>query len=183
MNELDRLRDEIAGITRRGIGMPIAGMLYWLAMAGVGAGWPPKLAATGFFFATGAVFPVGWALTRAAGGDLMGKGHALNKLGGLLNAVQFFYWPVIIAVYFRATELVPFTMATLMVSHFLPYGWFYRSRGYAVLGILGPLTAVTLQLAAPDHAFVVIPLAMAACYALAVALVRQENSMLPVPAA
>jgi hypothetical protein len=175
MQTLDTLRDEIARITRRGIGMPAAGMAFWLAAAQFGQMYTPRGAALATFFATGAVFPLGWWFTRLAGGDLFAKGHPLNGLGGTLNAVQFCYWPVLVAVYFTRPELVPFTMATLFGSHFLPYGWFYRSRGYLGLGMGVPLVATALQLAAPAHAFVAIPLAVAAVYALAVARVAHEN--------
>lgn len=175
MQALDTLRDGIARITRRGIGMPIAGLFYWLAVAALGASLPPQRAALCAFFATGAVFPLGWALTRALGGDLFARGHPLNGLGGTLNAVQFCYWPVLIAVYFVRPELVPFTMGTLFGSHFLPYGWFYRSRGYTVLGIGAPAVALGLQLAASAHAWVAIPLAVTAMYALAVAMLLAEN--------
>lgn len=177
MQALDTLRDGIARITRRGIGMPIAGLLYWLAVAALGASLPPQRAALYAFFATGAVFPLGWALTRALGGDLFAKGHPLNGLGGTLNGVQFCYWPVLIAVFFVRPELVPFTMGTLFGSHFLPYGWFYRSRGYALLGLGAPLVATALQLAAPAHAFVAIPLGVAAVHALAVAQLARENAL------
>lgn len=182
MHSLDSLRDEIARITRRGIGMPIAGTVFWLAFAAVGAGLSPRGASLIAFFATGAVFPLGWAMTRALGGDLFAKGHPLNGLGGTLNGVQFCYWPVLIAVYFVRPELVPFTMATLFGSHFLPYGWFYRSRGYALLGLGAPIVATALQLAAPAHAFVAIPLGVAAVHALAVARVARENFLQAVAA-
>ncbi len=183
MQNLDSMRDEIARVTQRGIGMPAAGLAFWLTAAQLGQMYAPKTAAVLWFIATGAVFPLGWLITRWAGGDLMAKGYPLTALGGLLNAVQFFYWPVLIAVFFVRPELVPFTMGVLFVSHFLPYGWFYRSRGYTLLGIVGPLAAIGLQLAAPAHAMTVIPLAMAACYAAALALLIAENRATPVAVA
>ena len=66
--------------------------------------------------------------------------------------------PVLVAVFFIRPELVPFTMGVLFGSHFLPYGWFYRSRGYTTLGISAPIVALLLQLAAPARSFVLIPL-------------------------
>jgi hypothetical protein len=175
---IDRMREDAARVTQRGVGMPIAGGLFWVAFALFGARLSPERASLYAFIATGAVFPLGWWLIRVLGGDLMAKGP-LGGLGGLLNAVQFFYWPVLFAVYAHATERVPFTMAVLFVSHFLPYGWYYRSRGYALLGIAGPASAVVLQIVAAEHAFVAIPLAMAAWYALAVLLLLRENRALP----
>jgi len=175
MNELDRLRAEIAGITKRGIGMPAAGMIYWLAMAWVGSRWEPRSAALLFFIGTGLVFPIGLGLTRLAGGDLFAKGHPLNGLGGILNAVQAFYWPIAILLFYKDPMLVPFALGTLFGSHFLPYGWFYRSRGYTFLGIAAPVATIVVQIAMPDRVFVAVPLAMAAMYAVCVAMIAGEN--------
>ena len=175
MSELDRLRDEIAGITKRGIGMPAAGMIYWLAMAWVGSRYPAKSAALLFFVGTGLVFPLGFAITRLAGGDLFAKGHPLTGLGGILNAVQAFYWPVAILLFWKDPMLVPFALGTLFGSHFLPYGWFYRSAGYTFLGIAAPVATIAVQIAMPAQVFVAVPLALAAAYLVTVTMVAREN--------
>ena len=175
MTELDRLRDEIARITQRGIGMPAAGMVYWLAMAWVGSRYPAKSAALQFFIGTGLVFPLGFAITRLAGGDLFAKGHPLTGLGGILNAVQAFYWPVAILLFWKDPMLVPFALGTLFGSHFLPYGWFYRSAGYTFLGIAAPVVTIAVQIAMPGQVFVAVPLALAAAYLVTVTMVAREN--------
>lgn len=177
MEAIDNLRDELAAITKRGIGMPIAGMVYWLAMAGLGALLAPRSAALAMFFGTGAVFPLGWWLTKLAGGNLMHKGHPLTSLGMVLNFVQLAYWPIVLAIFGHEPLLVPLALGSLFGSHFLPYGWFYRSRGYTMLGIAAPVVATLLQIAAPARAFVLIPLGMAACYAVAIAMLQRENSV------
>ena len=177
MNQIDAMRDELAAITKRGIGMPMAGMVYWIAMAATGAVLPPHNAALLMFIATGLVFPLGWWLTHLSGGNLMHKGHALSSLGMILNFVQLAYWPIVIAIFKHEPMLVPLALGSLFGSHFLPYGWFYRSRGYLTLGISAPIVATLLQLASPTRAFVVIPLGMAACYAVAIALLWRENQV------
>jgi hypothetical protein len=129
------------------------------------------------FIATGAVFPIGWWLTSAVGGNLMHKGSPLSALGMTLNFVQLAYWPLVIVVFHRDPMLVPLALGSLFGSHFLPYGWFYRSRGYTALGISAPVVATLLHLAAPGRAFVLIPLGMAACYAVSIAMVWRENQV------
>lgn len=176
MSTLDSLRDEISAITQRGIGMPIAGTVFWLVFAWFGYSFTPKDASLYAFFATGAVFPLGYWLTRVMGGDLFAKGHVLNKLGGIFNAIQFFYWPILIAVYVHQPDLVPFVMAVLFGSHFLPYGWFYRAPGYSFLGIAVPVVAVAVQLLAAEHSFVLIPLAAAAMYVISVIMIWKQNT-------
>src|SRR6188474_1865168 len=69
----------------------------------------------------GLVFPVGVALTRAAGGDLFTKSAGLTPLGLMLAALQIFFWPIIVLVYALSPEWTPWAMAILFGSHFLPY--------------------------------------------------------------
>ena len=175
MFELDRLRDELARITQRGIGMPIAGMIFWLAAAFAESRLSANSAALFAFFATGIVFPMGWAITRLLGGDLMHKGHPLTSLGMLLNFVQLFYWPILIAIFAIRPSLVPFVMSCLFGSHFLAYGWLYRSRGYTTLGIAGPTAATILQVLTPVHSNVAIPATTAIVYLIAAVLLHGEN--------
>ena len=108
---LDDMRDEIARITHRGIGMPAAGIAYW---------------------------------------------------------------PIVVVVAQTAPEWTIYTMAVLFGSHFIPYGWFYRSAGYLGLGIGSIVVPTALVLAgvrAPEH----IALAMAAMYVACVVRLHFEN--------
>lgn len=171
---IDDERHRLARATARGIGMPAAGMLYWVAVAVLLRALPLRPALFWSFVATGAVFPVGALLTRALGGDLFAKSERFTALGMLFNALQLFFWPVIILVWRVAPAWTPFTMATLFGSHFLGYAWLYRSRGYAVLsiGVSGGLTLAVL--AARDPLVTVVPLLAAAVYAVAVSLLALE---------
>lgn len=170
----DAERRRLALLTRRGLGMPVAGLVYWLAVALVIHWLPARTAILASFFATGAVFPLGALITRLAGGDLFAKSAILTPLGLQLAAVQLFYWPVIIVVWRNAPEWTPFTLAVLFGSHFLPYTWFYASRAY---GMLAGLTAVVLTAAvmvAGDPLFQTAPLLAAGCYAVAIAMLARE---------
>jgi hypothetical protein len=89
--------------------------------------------------------------------------------------VQAFYWPIAILLFWKDPMLVPFALGTLFGSHFLPYGWFYRSAGYAFLGIAAPLLTIAVQIAMPERVFTAVPLALAAAYFVAVAMVAREN--------
>ena len=59
-----------ARLTQRGIGMPLAGGLYWLAVAWLQQTFEARSAMLYGFALTGAVFPVGALATRLAGGNL-----------------------------------------------------------------------------------------------------------------
>jgi hypothetical protein len=118
---------------------------------------------------------VGFLLTRALGGNLFAKSERLTPLGMLFNASQLACWPIIILLGSVAPAWVPYAMAVLFGSHFLGYAWLYRSRAYGVLAV-GPLVVLTIAVlvaGGPLTAFV--PLATAAVYAVAIALLQEER--------
>lgn len=164
----------LARLTKRGLGMPLAGLCYWIAVSAILANFPLKRALVISFAATGAVFPLGALLTRAFGGDLFAKSPTLTPLGLQLAAVQLFYWPVIIVLFRLAPEWTPFAIAVLFGSHFLPYWWFYESRGYALLAVLTIVASCTAVLVSGSPLTQTMPLIAAGCYAVACAVVWIE---------
>jgi hypothetical protein len=158
--------------------MPIAGLVYWLAVAVILRQLPERTGLVVCFFATGAVFPLGALITRLAGGDLFAKSTTLTPLGLQLAAVQLFYWPIIVLVFRQAPAWTPFAMAVLFGSHFLPYWWLYRSRAYALLAVLTTVASTVAVLIAHGPLFTNIPLIAATCYTVAcVALAREVASL------
>ena len=171
---VDAERERMARLTARGIGMPIAGILYWLAVAWLVRAYPLNKAGTLSFIATGAVFPIGMVITKWFGGNLFAKASRFDSLGMLFNAMQFAFWPVVALVYYTATPWTWFTMGVLFGSHFIGYAWLYRSRGYGLLGggMVGVLTLVALVTRSPMPTTV--PLIAAGVYAVAVAMLWGE---------
>jgi hypothetical protein len=167
-------QDRVIRATRMGIGMPMAGMLYWLAVAFLVSRYEIQNAVYLSFFATGAVFPLGILFTRLMGGDLFAKSPALGTLGVQLAAVQLFYWPVIIILASLAPRWTPYCMAVMFGSHFLPYGWLYRSKGYMVLTILTTVATTATVLIARGPVPHVVPLVAAASYFVSVLITYGE---------
>lgn len=168
-------RRRISSATQRGIGMPVAGMLFWLAVAWLTRHFRVEQAVLYSFFLTGIVFPIGFLITRLAGGDLFAKSPGLTPLGALLAALQFFYWPIIILVFNLAPAWTPWTMAVLFGAHFLPYAWLYRSRAYAFLTISVAISLSALAIITREPNPTVVPLVAATCYAMSIAWMWREN--------
>ncbi|MEM7350666.1 MAG: hypothetical protein AAF657_07660 [Acidobacteriota bacterium] len=172
--EFEQERSRLARATRKGIGMPMAGMLFWIAVAVVLRSLPQSTALVLCFVLTGPVFPVGYGLTRLMGGDLFAKSPTLTPLGMQLAALQLFYWPIIIVVFRQAPDWTPFTMAVLFGSHFLPYGWLYASRAYMFLTLSVTVVLSVGALATSGPMFLLTPWLTAGCYAVAVVLLWRE---------
>lgn len=175
LTSFDAERRRLTELTQRGIGMPVAGMLFWLGVGWLTRRFPASQAVLFSFFLTGIVFPIGVLFTRLAGGDLFAKSPRLTALGMLLAALQFFYWPIILLVWKLSPAWTPWTMAILFGSHFLPYAWLYNSRAYAFLTISVTVSLSALVITTGDPMPTVVPLITAACYAVAVIWMWTEN--------
>ena len=68
-------------------------------------------------------------------------------------------------------------MAVLFCSHFLPYNWLYRSRGYAFLAVATGAISTVAVIAARSSLYLWIPLIAAGCYAISVVMLWNENRM------
>ena len=172
--ELEAEKTRCIRLTRMGLGLPIAGFLFWLLYAFLL--WRFRLQGAVYlsFFATGLVFPLGIALTRMLGGDLFARSPSLTPLGLMLAAVQLFYWPVLILLAAIAPAWTPYVMAVLFGSHFLPYGWLYRSRGYMTLAILTAAATTATVLVARGPAPQAIPFVAAACHLVSILVIHAE---------
>jgi uncharacterized protein DUF7010 len=172
--ELEAEQERCIRLTRMGMGMPIAGTLFWLGYAFLL--WRFKLESAVYlsFAATGLVFPLGILFTRLVGGDLFAKSPALTPLGLLLAGIQLFYWPVIIVLASVAPAWTPYCMAVLFGSHFLPYGWLYRSKGYMLLAVLTAVATTVTVIVARGPVPQVVTLVAAACYVVSILVVRSE---------
>jgi hypothetical protein len=176
-DDVDTLRTTLAQCARRGLGMTLASCAYWAGLAAVvaWAGFAADALAVFFLVATALVYPMGWMLGRAFGGDLLARGHPLSHLVWSLAATQALGWPSLGIVFVQAPALLAFALAALLGAHFLPYGWLYRSPTYYALGIGSVVLAASVQWLMPRQANLAIPLVMLASYALASLGVWREN--------
>lgn len=157
--------------------MTLAAAVFWAARAGVArfAGLDP--ARLGLFSAIGAalVYPGGYLLNRALGGDLIARGSDFRGVVGAITVGQLLGGPLIVALLVMEVRLVAFALAATIGAHFLPYGWLYRAPAYYVLGIAGAAIGAALQALAPSQANVTIPASMAVLYALCGAATWRRN--------
>lgn len=175
---LGAVRWRLVCITRRGIGMTFASAGFWLAMAAVADFAGLDAGALALFFAVGGlvVYPAGWLLNRAMGGDLTARGSELRGIVGAITVGQMLGWPLVAALLLAEAPLVAFALAVMLGAHFLPYGWLYRAPAYHWLGLASAVVASLVQLFATADAHVLIPLAMALLYLLAGLAVWRQNT-------
>lgn len=170
-------RWELVRVTRRGVGMTLASTGFWVAMAAVSAfaGLDASALALFFVIASVLVYPAGYLLNRALGGDLLARGAVLRSLVVTVGLGPMLGWPLLAVLLLQAVPLVAFAVAAVLGAHFLPFGWLYRTPAYYALGATSVLAGAALQLLAPLQANTSIPLAMAGLYGAASVAVWRQN--------
>lgn len=158
------VRDALGEVTLGGVGVTLAGALFWAAMAAtlVVKGLSVDALAWATVCGGALVHPLGYVLNQQLGGDILARGHPWAGLIWTLGATQLLGWASIAVLFAQAPGLVPFGLATLVGAHFLPFAWLYRSRPYAVLGTVSVVGVGVVQLLLKDAAALPIATAMAA---------------------
>ncbi|GLY13713.1 hypothetical protein Kisp01_07290 [Kineosporia sp. NBRC 101677] len=136
--------DALARATGHGWAFLAAYGATWLLCAWVWTRANPRTAALATLFQGMVALPAALVLT-AAGPDRPDH-PVLDDLSVVLATGQLLGLPIVVyLVLSRRYELVPLAMALLLVVHFAPYSWLYRTPLYFVLGTAVALTSVTLM--------------------------------------
>ncbi|GAB3751376.1 DUF7010 family protein [Lysobacter olei] len=142
------VRDALAEITLGGVGATMSGAFFWAALAGTLLLHGLSVDALAWATVLGGVvvYPVGFILNRQLGGDMLARGHPWASLIWTLGGTQLLGWVTVAVLFSQAPALVPFGLATLVGAHFLPFAWLYRSKPYAVLGVVSVVGVGVMQL-------------------------------------
>lgn len=164
-------RDELIALTKKGIGFPIAGLIVICVCAVAINILPQRQALLTTVFATGSTFPIAFFISKIFKVNPFAKFEPLSSLGTVLACAQFLYWPVLILIMQISPDWFPFALAVLFGSHFIPFGWLYKSKGYYFLGFTMPLVGCLMALGGSEFAykftfFALIPLYLVTCLLL-----------------
>lgn len=185
---LAELRRDVAVRSRLGLPFVAAGGTYWAAMTGLGATLSPDAAALVLLLGLGVVMPLAWAFSKLLGAEFAVTDNPLSALGGQIAALNGFFIPVFVVVYVEIPGWTPFAMGVLGGAHFLPYAWYFDSRGYLVLSLVmaGGSALAAFGCAATvglDASFVAVPAACALAHGVGGAILWRESAGLPRPPA
>ncbi len=171
-------RDEYGTLTKKGLPFILAGALYMFFASVVVLLMPIKSALMLCMVATGVIFPLAFGIATLLKVNPFAPFKPLSQLGTVLAAIQLLYWPVLIIIYIEASLWLPFAMAVLFGSHFLPYGWLFKSKGYTFLGLMMPIVASVMAFGGEEFSYQFTFWAMTPLYCIAAALVMRENSQM-----
>jgi hypothetical protein len=172
------LKERLEGYVslRGGYPVPLAGAIYWAALAAYGMtaslyNW--NIIA---FITSGLIFPLAVALSKLLRRDFMkAKGPVDGVLPGAFIAMLLF-WPGCIAAFYVAPELVSLILAIGMSGHWPTIGWSYgRPVIFAAHAIVRAFAVTAIWALAPEHRLTLIPAAVAIIYVLSVIAIYVDS--------
>ena len=172
---LDEQRLEFAH--RRGLAMPLAGLIVWAAIGIVGAFLPPILAVWSLFIGAGFIAYLGIMLSRFTGENFLDKERPKNVFDSLFFhcvAMALLVYAIAIPFYRVDYTSLPLTVGILAGLMWVPFSWIIRHW----IGIFHTVTRTILVTAAwyiaPHHRFVVIPAVIVGVYAVTIVILEQR---------
>ncbi len=172
---LTQLQAEIIKSAKRGYPILISAAAFFGLIAALGTVIPLHTLGLVWIFGMMVIFPLGVGLGSLLNARVITTDNPLGNLGGLVAGTQAFFIPVFIVIYQFVPQYLPLAVGLLGGAHFLPYAWIYRSRAYVFVTLGTCLPALVLGIAFTSVAYTVVPLGMAAVFAIAVLWIVSEN--------
>lgn len=164
---------------RGGYTFPLAGAIWWAAIAVLGYFVPIKSWALLAFIASGLIFPIALVLSRLLDVNFMGEKSAVDDAIAPAFIGMLLFWPMAFAAYWTAIQLTPLILAIGMAMHWPIIGWTYGRPGlYSAHAIVRTLAAFAIWLLFPDHRTTWLPASVSIVYLLTVVAILADSKRL-----
>jgi len=175
LRSLDEQRAEFG--CRRGLAMPLAGLMVW-ALIGIGGAFlPPVLAVWCLFIGTGFIAYVGMMLSRFTGENFLDKKRPKNVFDSLFfHCVAMALLVYAIAIPFFRVDYtsLPLTVGILAGLMWIPLSWIIRHWVGIFHAVTRTILVTVAWYAAPHQRFVVIPAVIVAVYGVTIIILEQR---------
>jgi hypothetical protein len=172
---LEEQRAEFA--RRRGLAMPLAGMIAWTLIGIAGALLPAILAVWSLFIGTGFIAYLGMMLSRFTGENFLDKSRPKNAFDSLfLHCVAMSLLVYAIAIPFFRVDYtsLPLTVGILAGLMWVPLSWIIQHWVGVFHAVARTLLVTAAWYLAPHHRFVVIPAVIVGLYAVTIVILEQR---------
>jgi hypothetical protein len=168
------LQDRLASFYRLkgGFPVPLAGAVYWAALAWAGqflslAEWI-NLA----LWSSGAIFPLALLFARVFRNDFMKDKSAAGDVLLPTFISMFLFWPMLIAAIWTAPELASLILAIGMSLHWPVIGWAYgKTALYTAHAVVRAIVVFVIWVWLPEARLTLLPLSVSFIYLLSVAAI------------
>jgi hypothetical protein len=164
---------------RGGYTFPLAGAIWWAAIAVLGYYVPIESWALLAFIASGLIFPIALVLSRLLGVNFMREKSAVDDAIAPAFIGMLLFWPMAFSAYWTAIELTPLILAIGMAMHWPIIGWTYGRPGlYSAHAIVRTLAAFAIWNLFPDQRTTWLPASVSIVYLLTVVAILADSKRL-----
>ncbi|MBE5875838.1 MAG: hypothetical protein E7290_03005 [Lachnospiraceae bacterium] len=168
-----QLQEKVIRSQKRGIHFIIASVVLWIGISVIRMLDVPILMQNMLTFCMSApLMPLAYLISKLLGIPFQDKENPLSSMGIVLAVAQLPYLLIVMWVYRAAPNYMVMVYAMVTGAHFLPYGWYYKSKVYYTFGVLIPI--ITLMLGCRFDSAVVAALMAVLEFGLVLAI-RLEN--------
>jgi hypothetical protein len=164
-------------IRRRGLAMPLAGLIVWTLIGVAGALLSPILAVWSLFIGTGFIAYLGMMLSRFTGENFLDKRKPKNVFDSLfLHCVAMALLVYAIAIPFFREDYtsLPLTVGILSGLMWVPFSWIIQHWVGVFHSVTRTVMVTIAWYLAPHHRFMIIPAVIVAVYAFTIVVLERR---------
>lgn len=170
---LDEQRAEYA--RRRGLAMPLAGLVAWTMIGIAGAFLPPILAVWSLFLGTGFIAYLGMMLSRFTGENFLARNKPKNAFDSLFFhglAMALLVYAIAIPFFRVDYTSLPLTVGILAGLMWVPLSWIIQHWVGIFHAVVRTVLVTAAWYLAPHHRFVVIPAIIVGVYLVTIVILE-----------
>ena len=152
-----------------GFPIPLAGAVYWFALAIAGYQFDLRSWVMIAVWGTGGIFPLALLFAKLFKNPFMKDESPVNSVLVPTFIGMLLFWAIMVAALQTAPEMAPLVLAIGLSMHWPVIGWTYgRSVLFSGHAIIRAVIVVYLWLQFPEHRLTWLPLSVAVVYVVTV---------------
>jgi len=172
---LEECRKDFEHSAKRSLAMPIAGAIYWLALAIVSTQVSERLGLLILLFGSGTIFPIALLIAKITKENVFSPNNPLAKLMGLSVLMVNLLWALHIPLFLYAPEFLPLSVGIGLGLHWIVYSWIIQHPVGLIHAILRTVLVLLAWFIFPESRLFAIGISIVLVYCLSIWLMSTRK--------
>ena len=172
---LEECRKDFEHSAKRSLAMPIAGAIYWLALAIVSTQVSERLGLLILLFGSGTIFPIALLIAKITKEKVFSPNNPLAKLMGVSVLMVNLLWALHIPLFLYAPEFLPLSVGIGLGLHWIVYSWIIQHPVGLIHAILRTVLVLLAWFIFPESRLFAIGISIVLVYCLSIWLMSTRK--------
>ena len=163
---LEELRADFEYSAKRSLSMPIAGAMYWLAIAIVSTQVPETVGLLVLLFGSGSIFPIALLVSKITKEEVFSSKNPLAKLMGMSVLMVNLLWAIHIPLFLYSPEFLTLSVGIGLGLHWIVYSWIIQHPLGVIHACLRTALVLTVWFSFPESRLLAVGLSIVLVYSL-----------------